>query len=56
MIDYAESLLALAKGTKELDHLLLSNEDKKAVDKVDDLIVTLIDLKLWLKRKNENNK
>jgi len=55
MIDYAESLLALAKGTKELDHLLLSKEDQKAVDKVDDLIVTLIDLKLWLKRKNADN-
>ena len=51
MIDYAENLLALAKGTKELDHLLLSKDDKKAVDKVDDLIVMLIDLKLWLKRK-----
>ena len=55
MIDYAESLLALAKGTKELDHLLLSKEDQKAVDKVDDLIVMLIDLKLWLKRKNADN-
>ena len=55
MIDYAESLLALAKGTKELDHLLLSNDRTKAVDKVDDLIVTLIDLKLWLKRKNADN-
>ena len=56
MIDYAENLLALAKGTKELDHLLLSNDRTKAVDKVDDLIVTLIGLKLWLKKKNENNK
>jgi len=56
MIDYAENLLALAKGTKELDHLLLSKDDKTAVNKIDDLIVTLIGLKLWIKKKNENNK
>ena len=56
MIDYAESLLTLAKGTKELDHLLLSKDDTTAVNKIDDLIVTLIGLKLWLKKKNENNK
>lgn len=57
MIDYVETTIALQTGKKKLDNLLLKNKFKEAQDQADDMIVTLIDLKWWLKNKqNENNK
>lgn len=57
MIDYVETTIALQTGKKKLDNLLLKNKFKEAQDQADDMIVTLIDLKWWLKKKqDENNK
>ena len=56
MIDYSETILALQTGGRKLLQLLVKRQWKLAIDKVDDLIVALIDLKWWLRKQNEDNK
>jgi len=56
MIDYAETILELKRGEKELSHLLQQKDWIKSINKSEDLIVALIDLKWWLKKQNETNK
>jgi hypothetical protein len=48
MIDYAETILELKTGERELSKLLQQRDFNKALDKCNDLIVALIDLKFWL--------
>ena len=55
MIDYVETTMEIEIGKKKLDNLLLNKKFKEAIDKADDLIIALIDLKWWLKKQNENN-
>ena len=55
MIDYSETTLAVKTGMKQLDNLLLKREWEKSEDKINDVIVALIDLKWWLKKQYENN-
>ena len=55
MIDYSETILALQTGRKKLSDLLTKRKFSLAVALVDDLIITLIDLKWWLKKQNDNN-
>jgi len=56
MIDYAETILELKRGEKELSQLLQQKDWLKSIHKAEDLIVALIDLKWWLKKQNETNK
>jgi len=55
MIDYSETILALQTGRKKLSDLLTKRKFSLAAALVDDLIITLIDLKWWLKKQNDNN-
>lgn len=55
MIDYAETVLELKTGEKELSKLLQQRNFKDAKEKCNDLIIALIDLKCWLDKQNENN-
>ena len=56
MIDYAQVVIDLQTGRKELEKLLTKRQFKLAKDKANDLIITLIDLKWWIDKQNENNK
>jgi hypothetical protein len=55
MIDYSETILELQTGRKKLSDLLTKRKFSLAAALVDDLIITLIDLKWWLKKQNDNN-
>lgn len=48
MIDYAETMLELKTGEKELIKLLQERDYAGSWDKCNDLIIALIDLKFWL--------
>ena len=50
MIDYAQVVIDLQTGRKDLEKLLTKRQFKEAQEKVDDIIVALIDLKWWLKK------
>lgn len=50
MIDYAQVIIDLQTGRKELEKLLTKKQYEKAVQQADDLIIALIDLKWWLKK------
>jgi hypothetical protein len=53
MIDYSEALLKLKTGISNLGYLFLNRDRKEALNLINDMIVTLIELKQWL-AKNEN--
>ena len=56
MIDYAQVIIDLQTGRKELETLLTKKKLKLAREKANDLIIALIDLKWWIDEQNENNK
>jgi len=56
MIDYAEVVLQLQSGRKELESLLTKKEFKKAREQANNLIISLIDLKWWIDQQNDTNK
>jgi hypothetical protein len=56
MIDYAQVIIDLQTGRKELEKLLTKKQYGKAINEADNLIITLIDLKWWLRKQNDNNK
>jgi hypothetical protein len=56
MIDYAEVVLQLQSGRKELESLLTNKEFKKAREQANSLIISLIDLKWWIDKQNDTNK
>jgi len=56
MIDYAQVIIDLQTGRKELEKLLTKKQYKESKAAINDLIVTLIDLKWWLDKQNDNNK
>jgi hypothetical protein len=53
MLDYSEALLRLKTGISNLGYLFLKRDRKEALNLINDMIVTLIELKQWLS-KNEN--
>ena len=53
MIDYAETLLAIAKNYKNIATLLIKQDSKSTVDEINNLIINAIELKQWV-LKNEN--
>jgi hypothetical protein len=55
MIDYAQVIIELQTGRKELEKLLTNKKYKESKAAVNDLIVTLIDLKWWLDKQNDNH-
>jgi hypothetical protein len=56
MIDYAQVILELQTGRKDLEKLLTNKRFDLAKDKANDLIITLIDLKWWIDQQNDNHK
>ena len=56
MIDYAQVIIDLQTGRKNLEQLLTKKKYALAKDATNDLIVALIDLKWWIEKQNENNK
>lgn len=57
MIDYADAILKLKIGEKELHNLLLRRKlDKNALDVADDCIVALIQIKQWIKEQRDYHK
>jgi len=56
MIDYVEPLLAIAKNYKAISKLLITEDEESTVNEINDLIINAIELKMWIKKKNENNK
>lgn len=55
MIDYAQTVIDLQIGRKELEKLLTKRQWKESKEACNDLIIALIDLKWWLDKQNENN-
>jgi hypothetical protein len=53
MLDYSEALSRLKTGISNLGYLFLKRDRKEALNLINDMIVTLIELKQWLS-KNEN--
>ena len=56
MIDYAQVIIDLQTGRKDLEKLLTKKQFALAKEKANDLIIALIDLKWWIDEQNENNK
>lgn len=54
MIDYSEIIIGLHTGRRKLSDLLTKRKFDLALKVVDDLIVSLIDLKWWIKKQNES--
>jgi hypothetical protein len=50
MIDYSESLLAIAENHKTITKLLLDRNTKSSVDEINNLIINAIDLKQWISK------
>jgi hypothetical protein len=56
MIDYAEAILKIKIGEKDLHNLLLSSKLDEAENRADDMIIALIEVKQWIRGKRENHK
>lgn len=57
MIDYADAILKLKIGERNLHDLLLRRKlDKSALDVADDCIVALIQIKQWIKEQRDYHK
>jgi hypothetical protein len=55
MIDYAQVIIDLQTGRKNLEQLLTNKKFALAKESANDLIIALIDLKWWIDEQNENN-